>query len=168
MRAGKLASLGLVVIVTAVGTVLSLGGPMLPWMASQPPVVHWCIVAGGLFLVCLVLLLPLGAALDRTVNRLMDYLEATGSPDGKATPFLGPKWVRPISGAFTMAVEPPSPGYAWRVSLATCATHSARSAAAHCSHQWPPFSLAIGVGANADQVVEVGRTSQAAARTCCP
>jgi two-component system phosphate regulon sensor histidine kinase PhoR len=105
VRAGKTASLGLVLIVTAVGTALSICASAVPWMAALHPVIRLCLMFAVLGIICTALLLPLGIALDRSVIRLRSYLEATGSAGGKAPTFYGPKWVRPISGAFLSAVD---------------------------------------------------------------
>ncbi len=104
MRAGKIASLGLVLVVTTVGTVLSSGTGM-PWMAGLSSTAQTLVTAAVLAAACTALLFPLGIALDRTVARLQNYLEATGSPDGQPATFYGPKWVRPITGAFISAVD---------------------------------------------------------------
>ncbi len=104
MKAGKLASLGLVLTVTTVGTALSHSAG-LPWMADLSPAFRLVLMAAVLGIVCTALLLPLGIALDRTVVRLQSYLKATGSSDAKLVTFYGPKWVRPITGAFISAVD---------------------------------------------------------------
>ena len=105
MRAGKIASLSLVVIVTSVGTVLSLFASEVPWMAELEPTPRLLLTFGVLGLVWTALLLPLGVALDRTVNRLQSYIETSGAPEAKTRTFYGPKWIRPITGAFISAVD---------------------------------------------------------------
>lgn len=104
MKAGKIASLGLVLVVTAVGTVLSHGAGM-PWMTGVSPAMRIVLTAAALAMACAVLLFPLGIVLDRTAARLQNYLEATGSPDGQPATFYGPKWMRPITSAFVGAVD---------------------------------------------------------------
>ena len=64
-----------------------------------------CLLFGVLGLVCAALLLPVGAALDRTVTKLRSHIEATGAAEGRTATFYGPKWVGPISGALIGAVE---------------------------------------------------------------
>ncbi len=105
MRAGKFASLILALIVSAVGVAVSFAATAVPWMASLSTPVRFLLVGGALWLVTTALLLPLGAAIDRTVSRLRSYLEATGSSEGKPSEFYGSKWMRPISSAFTSAVD---------------------------------------------------------------
>ena len=105
MRAGKTASLILAMIVTAVGAALPPLAAALPWTASLGPSTRFALVAGVLGLVTLALLMPVGASLDRTVDRLRSYLESTGSSDGKPRRFYGPKWGRPLTRAFTSAVD---------------------------------------------------------------
>jgi two-component system phosphate regulon sensor histidine kinase PhoR len=74
-------------------------------MAELPPALRLCLMFAVLGLVSTALLLPIGIALDRTVGRLRSYLEASGSADGQAPALYGPKWVRPITGAFINAVD---------------------------------------------------------------
>ena len=105
MRAGKTLSLVLAIVVAVVGAALSQSGDMLPWVETLAMPARLLFTAAALALVTAALLLPVGAALDRTGDRLRDYLESTGLPDGKPLTFYGPKWFRPITGAFTTAVD---------------------------------------------------------------
>ncbi|MHC4081434.1 MAG: sensor histidine kinase [Planctomycetota bacterium] len=105
MRAGKTASLGLVLIVTTVGTALSIGASAVPSLAALHPVTRAGLTVAVLGIICTALLLPIGIAVDRSVTRLRSYLEASGSPGGQAPAFYSPRWVRPISGAFLSAVD---------------------------------------------------------------
>ncbi|MEE8458965.1 MAG: ATP-binding protein [Phycisphaerales bacterium] len=105
MRAGKTLSLVLAIVVAVVGAALSQSGDMLPWVETLATPARLLLTAATLVLVTTALLLPVGVALDRTGDRLRDYLESTGSPDGKPQTFYGPKWLRPITGAFTTAVD---------------------------------------------------------------
>ena len=105
MRAGKTASLILAMIVTAVGAALPPVAAALPWTRSLSSPAQFALVAAVLGLVAVALLMPLGAALDRTVHRLRSYLESTSSSEGKPRRFYAPKWVRPITSAFTSAVD---------------------------------------------------------------
>ena len=105
MRAGKIASLGLVLVVAAVGTAVSFLTATVPELAGLPPVLRHCLTFMAIGLVASGLLLPLGMALDRAVARLRSYLEASGTADGRPTIFAGPQWVRPITGAFVSTVE---------------------------------------------------------------
>ncbi len=105
MRAGKIASLGLVVVVAAVGSALSICASVIPWMVAMNSVLRLALVFAVLGLVSAALLLPLGAALDRAASWLRDYLQASGADDGPVAGFTGPKWVTPITGAFISAVE---------------------------------------------------------------
>ena len=105
MRAGKSASLILALTVSAVAVAVSFSATVVPWVASLTPPERLLLLGGVLGLVTTTLLLPLGAAIDRTVVRLRSYLEATGSSEGKPPIFYGPKWMRPLSSAFTSAVD---------------------------------------------------------------
>ncbi len=105
MRAGKTLCLVLAIVVAIVGAALSQSGDMLPWLETLATPARLLLTAAVLGLVTTALLLPVGAALDRTGARLRDYLESTGSPNGKPLTFYGPKWFRPITGAFTTAVD---------------------------------------------------------------
>ena len=105
MRAGKSASLGLVLIVTTVGAAMTIGALTVPWLAGLHPVFRVGLLTAALAIACTVMLLPMGIALDRSVIRLRDYLEATGSSEGQPPAIGGPQWVRPISSAFVSAVD---------------------------------------------------------------
>ncbi len=105
MRAGKTLSLVLAIVVAVVGAALSQSGDLLPWLETLATPARLLLTAASLALVTAALLFPVGAAVDRTANRLRDYLESTGSPDGKPDTFYGPKWFRPITGAVTTAVD---------------------------------------------------------------
>ena len=105
MRAGKIASLGLVVVVAAVGSALSICASVIPWMVAMNSVLRLALVFAVLGVVSAALLLPLGAALDRAASWLRDYLHASGADDVPVPGFTGPKWVTPITGAFISAVE---------------------------------------------------------------
>jgi two-component system phosphate regulon sensor histidine kinase PhoR len=97
--------LGLVVVVAAVGSALSLCASTFPWLTALDPILRLFLVFVALGLVSAALLLPLGVAVDRTVTGLRGYLEATGAADGHSATFWAPKWVRPMTGAFIGAVE---------------------------------------------------------------
>ncbi len=105
MRAGKTASLILALVVTIVGTAFSQSDALFPWMQTFTEPARLMLTAATLALVTTALLLPIGAALDRTGGRLRDYLYSTGSSDGKPDTFYGPRWSRPITAAFTTAVD---------------------------------------------------------------
>ena len=105
MRAGKITSLILVLIVTAVGTALSVSATAIPWLAALSPVLRTILSFTVIGLASTALLLPLGIAIDRNLTRLRSYIEATGSRDGQTATFAGPRWVRPITGAVIEAVE---------------------------------------------------------------
>ncbi len=61
MKAGKIASLGLVLVVTAVGTALSHGAGM-PWMTGVSPAMRIVLTAAALGMACTALLFPFGIA----------------------------------------------------------------------------------------------------------
>jgi two-component system phosphate regulon sensor histidine kinase PhoR len=46
-----------------------------------------------------------GLALDRAVVKLRSYIEASGTAEGRATFYAGPRLVRPVTGAFVSALE---------------------------------------------------------------
>ncbi len=105
MRAGKFASLVLVLVVAAVGTAVSLLDSAIPWLSGLPAVGRLFLTFLSIGLVSAALLVPLGAALDKAVVRLRSYIEASGSAQGRTTIYAGPRWVRPITGAFVSALE---------------------------------------------------------------
>jgi two-component system phosphate regulon sensor histidine kinase PhoR len=101
VRAAKLASLGVIAAVAAVGAAFAVGvGPRPP--AAAAPVWRFCAAFGVIAAAAGVLVLPLGIAVDRTVARLRSYLQAADAPPPGA---LGPRWVRPVVGVFVEAVE---------------------------------------------------------------
>jgi signal transduction histidine kinase len=105
VRAGKSVSLGLVLIVTTVGTALAIAASTVPWLAQLNPVYRAGILIAALGGACTIILLPIGVALDRSIMRLRGYLEGTGSSGGTPPPHRGPQWVRPISNTFFSAVD---------------------------------------------------------------
>ncbi|MHC5009201.1 MAG: histidine kinase dimerization/phospho-acceptor domain-containing protein, partial [Planctomycetota bacterium] len=92
-------------IVTAVGTALTIGASAVPSLAALHPVARVGLMVAVLGITCTALLLPIGIAVDRSITRLRSYLEASGSAEGQAPAFYSPKWVRPISGAILNAVD---------------------------------------------------------------
>ena len=94
MRAGKVASLYLVLILSVAATAVSFAVLRLDWFqewshASQPVVrllVLWCIfvvVVSGV-------LLPLGIVTDRSLGKLRNYIEANSDSRDPRSPFVGP------------------------------------------------------------------------------
>ncbi len=92
-------------VVTAVGTALSFGASEVAWLAHLSPAARMALMFGALAVACTTLLLPLGVVVDRIVGRLRDYLEASGTTEAQPPAFYGPKWVKPITGAFLGAVD---------------------------------------------------------------
>ena len=82
MRAGKVASLFLVLILSVAATAASSAAFSLNWfhqgnLASHPVVrllALWCIFV----VVVSVVLLPLGIAFDRSLRKLRDHIQASG------------------------------------------------------------------------------------------
>jgi two-component system phosphate regulon sensor histidine kinase PhoR len=105
VRAGKFASLVLVLVVAAVGTAVSLLESRVPWLADVHPILRLCLTFVGIALATAAVLFPVGLALDRAVVRLRSYIEASGAAEGRATFYAGPRLVRPVTGAFVSALE---------------------------------------------------------------
>ncbi len=108
MRAGRIASLCLVVAVAAVSAALSLLGVGRLVLPEAHPLLQWCVDFGAVAASAALLVLPVGFALDRTAARLRSYLEARGAPEepaATAATLLGPRWARPVTGVFVDAVE---------------------------------------------------------------
>ncbi len=109
MRAGKVASLYLVLILSVAATAVSFAALRFDWFqewsnASHPVVrllVLWCIyvvVVSGV-------LLPLGIVTDRSLGKLRNYIEASSDSGDPRSPFVGPNWLRPVTGAFVGAID---------------------------------------------------------------
>ncbi len=109
MRAGKVASLFLVLTLSVAATVASSAVFSLNWFhqwnhASHPVMrllVLWCIFV----VVVSVFLLPLGIVWDRTLSKLRDHLDESAEPGESRSPFVGPSWLSPVTSAFTRAIE---------------------------------------------------------------
>jgi two-component system phosphate regulon sensor histidine kinase PhoR len=104
MKAGKIASIILVLIVTAVAT----GARMLMFSLwnlenSSPSVRLWTFAA---VVACVTgcVLIPLGALLDHALANLGRYIEGAVKND-KAISMRGLRWFRPVTRAFTGAVD---------------------------------------------------------------
>lgn len=109
MRAGKVASLFLVLTLSVAATAASSAAFSLNWFhqwnhASHPAVrllVLWCIFV----VVVSIVMLPLGIVFDRTLSKLRDHIEANADPGESRSPFVGPSWLNPVTRAFTRAIE---------------------------------------------------------------
>ena len=77
----------------------------IDWVMTLDPLLQMLLFIGVLGGVTIGLLLPLGHTIDRLVARLQNYLEVSGSADGQAATFYGPKWIRPITRPFLSAIE---------------------------------------------------------------
>ncbi len=105
MRAGRIASLGLVFVVAAVGPAVSLLMSAIPWLSDATAVMRLGLTFIATAAVAAVVIVPLGVALDRAVVSLRTYIEASRRAEGQSPIYSGPHLVRPITGAFIGAVE---------------------------------------------------------------
>ncbi len=109
MRAGKVASLFLMLILSGAATAASSAALSLNWFhqwnhASHPLVrllVLWCIFV----VVVSIFLLPLGIVCDRTLSKLRDHIDASAETGESRSPFVGLNWLTPVTSAFTRAIE---------------------------------------------------------------
>lgn len=109
MRAGKVASLFLVLTLSVAATAASSAALSVNWFhqwshASHPLVrslVLWCIFVA----VVSTVLLPLGIIFDRSLSKLRDHIAASADPGESRSPFIGPNWLSPVTSAFTRAIE---------------------------------------------------------------
>lgn len=104
MQAGKIASLILVLIVTAVATGIRMLTIWAWGLESAPPATRLLIFAAVVALVSAMVLLPMGIALDQSIARLRRHIEGAAGNEG---PIMGAglKWLRPITRAFIGAVD---------------------------------------------------------------
>jgi two-component system phosphate regulon sensor histidine kinase PhoR len=104
VKAGRVASLGLVVVMVGFAAGESAVQSTVPWLQSLA--IGWRIagVAAIAALVFSCILLPFGLLLDRSVADLRRYIEGAASTD-QAPTHAGPKWLEPITRALTGAVD---------------------------------------------------------------
>jgi two-component system phosphate regulon sensor histidine kinase PhoR len=104
LKAGKILSLCLMVVMAALAAVAFTAIESLPFVGGLSRVGHALIVAGTVALSIGVVLLPLSVIVDRSVSDLRRYIESSGS-GGHAAEYEAPQWLRPIIHAFTGAVD---------------------------------------------------------------
>lgn len=104
MKAGKIASVALWFIVTALTVGIGLAAASMDVFASPMRIGSILLLCGAVAGVYALILLPVGLALDLSIRRLQRYMEDTTAQLG-ASSYLGPKWLRPITRAFTGVVD---------------------------------------------------------------
>lgn len=104
MKAGKVASLCLLFMLAVALFIVEVGFHALEPLRALAPTAHIVLPTVGIVAVIAVILIPAGVALDRALARLQQYIERTAEGDSE-TPYLGPRWLRPITGAFIGAVD---------------------------------------------------------------
>ncbi|MHC5022334.1 MAG: sensor histidine kinase [Planctomycetota bacterium] len=74
-------------------------------LEAMPPLSRGSILAGMLALSFAGVLIPLGFALDRSIAALRRHIDAMTADKDSAAAFPGPRWLRPITVAFSGAVH---------------------------------------------------------------
>ncbi len=105
MKAGKGASLCLLVAIVACAAIVQAVVMFTDIVPSSPPALAWMAVVGLQALAFLALLVPVGHALDRTMKRLRSSIEDAAETSEGSTPFLAPRWLKPITATFTDALR---------------------------------------------------------------
>ena len=105
MKAGKVASLGLLAALVAGAAIVQAVASFSGFLPESPPSVHLLSVVGLYAFVSLIIVLPIGIALDRTMMRLQRAIDgAAQMKEPNTAPIFGPKWLRPITATFTDAL----------------------------------------------------------------
>lgn len=108
MRAGKGASLVLVVAIAitvgVVHAVVNAVAPRVSWLAEAGTAMEAVVVAIAVATMIAIVMLPVGALIDRSIASLRLYIEDAAESAPK-TSFYGSKWLRPVTLAFTNAVD---------------------------------------------------------------
>jgi len=106
VQAGKLASLILVVVMSALaaavwyfGTHNADGEPVSPTTSQL------ALMAGATAILFALMLVPFGMAFDRSVSSLRRYIEGAAASDTQPLFGQGNKWMRPVTRAITGAVD---------------------------------------------------------------
>jgi two-component system, OmpR family, phosphate regulon sensor histidine kinase PhoR len=114
MKAGRIASLILLVVLVSVALLI---GVLAEWLSTRgmDSRTSSMMIAGSLGLVFAVILLPSGWIVDRALARLERTIESMGAaaegnpPNGgdetKVVVYAAPRWLLPITHAFTSAVD---------------------------------------------------------------
>ena len=109
MKAGKFASLILILILAAMATILMAASLWQPrvhaWLHERPPLVQLVIIFGAFGLFCMLILFPAGMAFDRSMARLRDLIDSTGVEESKVAVYSGPRWLSPVTRAITGTVD---------------------------------------------------------------
>ena len=107
MKAGKIASLILVVGMTVLAAIASGVAESLesfPWARAYGSLWQVIFVASTVGLCFVFVLFPTGRALDRAIEEVRRFIEDAGTNDQPA-PYSGPKWLNHVTGAFTVAID---------------------------------------------------------------
>lgn len=104
MSAGKLLSLVLLVVMTIASVAALVAAIWIDPIRGMAPVPRVLVLSGLLAAAFACGLLPLGFALDRSLAKLRRYIE-TAAESGSAEAYCGPRWLHPITHAFTGALD---------------------------------------------------------------
>ncbi len=104
MRAGKIASLALVPVMAGIASAVYLASEGIAGQGSTTPFWNLAITAGLAAVAFLVVLVPVGIQHDRSLAALKSFIESA-SADESVAPYVGPRWMHPITAAFTGEVD---------------------------------------------------------------
>lgn len=104
MQAGKLTSLILVVVMTALAVAVWRFSP-LPAATEAASPAQLALIAGATAILFTLFLFPFGLAFDHSVASLRRYIEGAVASDRQFLFGQGSKWMRPVARAITGAVD---------------------------------------------------------------
>ena len=104
MKAGKIVSVCIILAMAGLAAAACIIVESLLSVRGLGPIGHALIVSAVVALSLSVMLIPLSILLDRSVSTLRQYIE-TASSSERTAQYGGPKWLRPITHAFTGAVD---------------------------------------------------------------
>ena len=111
MRAGKIASLCLILVLAMLATLATTVRrlwfpPLTQWIEARPPIGQILIVFAILCAAFALVIVPLGFAFDRSFARLRDSLaSSTGAGKSGGVVCYGPRWLAPVTRAITGAID---------------------------------------------------------------
>jgi two-component system phosphate regulon sensor histidine kinase PhoR len=103
VKAGRIASLSLWLIITAIAAGGAAITTWLPELSVLPDTTRAWIIAAVLASGAAAVLLPFGIAMDRAIGRLGDYIR--GAAEEEQGGYAAPRWLLPVTRAVTGAVD---------------------------------------------------------------
>jgi two-component system phosphate regulon sensor histidine kinase PhoR len=104
VKAGKIATMILVLMLTAMAGAVSWFAAENAWIQNLHPVGRWSAVFGLIAISLTLVLVPLGMALDRTIEALQQSMLALAQGQ-ESTSISGPRWLRPLTRSCLATAE---------------------------------------------------------------